>query len=191
MDKFTHLCESLAYLFDDERSIQKVQAITSGILKARSCRISEIAREMPGEESANYKCVQRFVAKTRLKSNLLRVYQEEAPFLIGDPTEMPRPEAKKTDDVGLLGLDKMMHRNRHWMEQMVCLALIADAIGLVLGETLRTRLFPDTSRKHKLYSGLFVLLKLHWSLPYQEFRQVNSLALQSFRSFLIPVRTPV
>jgi len=51
------------------------------------------------------------------------------------------------------------------MEKMVSLALIAYAIGLVLGETLRSYLFPDTSRKRKLYSGLFVLLKLKTRSP--------------------------
>ncbi|HSG44151.1 MAG TPA: hypothetical protein VLA72_13435, partial [Anaerolineales bacterium] len=89
-------------LFDNERSIKKAQAITAGILQARSCRLSDIAREMAGSEAANYKCIQRFVAQTVLKPNLLRLYQEEAPFLIGDPTEMPRPEAQKTDYVGTL-----------------------------------------------------------------------------------------
>lgn len=342
MDKFTHLCDYLAYLFDDQRSVKKAEAITAGILKAGSCRVSEIAREMPGEESANYKCIQRFVAKASLKPTLLRLYQEEAPFLIGDPTEMPRPEAKKTEYVGtlsdgqtsgywllvlatpyhgraipchfvsysssiigskvssrnryhyqafaevkkllgdkplvldrefsylelmqalvkeevnfvirlklgthffdqegkrvalsvkkgetrilnkvfymgkvfvnvigqwqeglnepiwimtnlsaeqglsfylqrmkidesfrdlksLLGMDKMMHQKRHWLEQMICLALIAYAIGLVLGETLRSHLFPETSRKHKLYSGLFVLLKL--TLPFHRIQASSS-----------------
>jgi hypothetical protein len=100
MDKFTHLSDFLAYLFDDDRSIEKAKAITAGILKARSCRLSDIAREMPGNESANYKCIQRFTAAASLKSILLRLYQEEAAFMIGDPTEMPRPAAKKTDYVG-------------------------------------------------------------------------------------------
>jgi hypothetical protein len=62
VDKFTHLDEFLGYLFDDARAVEKAQAITTGILKAYSCRLSEIAREMPGNESANYKCIQRFVA---------------------------------------------------------------------------------------------------------------------------------
>jgi hypothetical protein len=102
MDKFTHLSEFLGYLFDNDQSIKKAQAITVGILKARSCRVSEVAREMPGEEAANYKCIQRFEAETNLNANLLRLYREEAPFLIGDPTEMPRPDAKKTQYVGTL-----------------------------------------------------------------------------------------
>jgi hypothetical protein len=37
-----------------------------------------------------------------LKSTLLRLYQEEAEFVIGDPTEMPRHKAPKTDYVGKL-----------------------------------------------------------------------------------------
>ena len=359
MDKFTHFSDFLAYLFEDDRSVEKAKAITAGILKARSCRLSDVAREMPGSESANYKCIQRFATDETLKSVLLRLYQENAPFMIGDPTEMPRPAAKKTDYVGilsdgqtsgywllilatpyqgraipchfvsyssaiigaevtsrnryhfqafaevkellgekplvldrefsylallqalvieevnfvirlklgahffdqegkrialnvkkgetrilnkvfymgkvfvnvvgwwkeglkepiwimtnlpaeqalafylqrmkidqafkdlksLLGMDKMMHQKRHWMEQMVSLALIAYAIGLVLGETLRANLFPETSRKRNLYSGLFVLLKLKLSLPYQDFKQISFLALQTFHAIVLPVRT--
>jgi hypothetical protein len=102
MDKFTHLDEFLGYLFDDSQAVEKAQPITAGILKVRSCRLSEIAREMSGKEDANYKCIQRFVAKQDLKSILLRLYQEEAAFLIGDPTEMPRPDAQKTEYVGKL-----------------------------------------------------------------------------------------
>jgi len=361
MNKFTHLSDFLGYLFDDERSIKKAQGITAGILQAHSCRLSDIAREMAGSESANYKCIQRFVEKTSLKSILLRLYQEEAPFLIGDPTEMPRPEAQKTDYVGtlsngqtsgywllilatpyqgraipchfvsyssaiigsevtsrnryhyqafaevkellgekplvldrefsylalmqalvrekvnfvirlkvgahffdqegkrvalsvkkgetrifnkvlymgkvfvnvigqwqeglkeplwvminlpaeqglafylqrmkieesfkdlksLLGMDRLMCQKRHWMEQMVCLALIAFAIGLVLGETLRSHIFPENSRKHKLYSGLFVLLKLKLTVDFLEFRRICKTASQIFQTIIIPVRTPV
>jgi len=361
MNKFTHLSDFLGYLFDDERSVKKAQAITAGILQAHSCRLSDIAREMIGSEAANYKCIQRFVEKTSLKSILLRLFQEEAPFLIGDPTEMPRPEAQKTDYVGtlsdgqtsgywllllatpyqgraipchfvsyssaiigsevtsrnryqyqafaevkellgekplvldrefsylelmqalvreelnfvirlkvcahffdqegksvalsvkkgetrilnkvfymgkvcvnvigqwqaglkepmwimtnlpaeqglsfyeqrmkieetfkdlksLLGMDKLMCQKRYWMEQMVCLALIAFTIGLVLGETLRSQIFPETSRKYKLYSGLFVLLKLKLTLDFLEFRRICKSASQTFRTIVIPVRTPV
>lgn len=359
MDKFTHLDEFLGYLFEDPKEMKQAQAITAGILKSHSCRLSEIAREMSGKEEANYKCIQRFVAKQDLKSILLRLYQEEAAFMIGDPTEMPRPAAQKTDYVGklsdgqtsgywllmlatpyqgraipchfvsyssaiigaevtsrnryhyrafaevkellgdkplvldrefsylelmqalgmeqvnfvirlkegayffdqegkqvllsvkkgetrilnkvfymgkvfvnvigwwkeglhepiwimtnllaeqglsfylqrmnideafkdlksLLGLDKLMCQKRRWMEQIVSLALIAYAIGLVLGETLRAHLFPETSRKHKLYSGLFVLLKLKVALPYPQFRKIHALASQTFHAILLPVRT--
>jgi hypothetical protein len=361
MNKFTQLGDFLTYLFDDEKATEKARVIAEGILRARSCRISEIAREMPGSEEANYKCVQRFLAGESLGSNLLRLYQEEAPFMIGDPTEMPRPQAKKTEYVGtlhdgqtsgywllllatpyggralpchfvsysstiigaeatsrnryhfqafaelkqllgdkplvldrefsylelmqalvteelnfvirlklgatfydqegksvalsvkkgetrilnkvfymgkvfvnligqwkeglseplwvmtnlnaeeglsiylqrmkidecfrdlknLLGLDKIMHKKRQLMEKMVALVLIAYAIGLVLGETLRSHLFPESHRKHKIYSGLFVFLKLKWSLPHQKFKQVILQALHTFALIAIPVRTYV
>lgn len=359
MDKFTELCDFLGNLFEDRKAIEKAQVIVAGILKAQSCRMSEIAREMPGKEEANYKCIQRFVAAQDLKSVLWRLYQEEAAFLIGDPTEMPRLHAKKTEYVGtlsdgqtsgywllvlatpyqgraipchfvsyssaiigaeitsrnryhfqafadmkqllgdkplvldrefsylellqalvveevnfvirlktgahffdqegkqvalnvkkgetrilnkvfymgkvfvnvigrwkegfqqplwimtnlsaeqglsfylqrmkieqtfrdlksLLGMDKLMCQKRHWMEQMVALILIAYAIGLVLGETFRSYLFPETTRKHKLYSGLFLLLKLKFPLPYQTHKQIRLQALQTFQSITIPVRT--
>jgi hypothetical protein len=357
MNKFTQLSDFLAYLFDDPRTVRKAQRIVEGIWKARSCRISEIARAMSGQEQANYKCIQRFLADTSLGSVLLRLYAQEAPFVIGDPTEMPRPQARKTEYVGtlkdgesqgywllllatpyhgralpchfvsysstilgaeassrnryhfqafaelkqllgerplvldrefsylelmqalvkeelkfvirlragaafydpegkavalsvkkgetrtlnkvfymgkvfvnlvgqwqeglneplwiltnlpaeqglsiylqrmkieesfrdlksLLGFDKMMHKKRQWMEQMVALALIAYAIGLILGETLRAHLFPEAHRKHKLYSGLFVLLKLKWSLPSQKYKPILLQALQSFAAIAHPV----
>jgi hypothetical protein len=46
------------------------------------------------------------------------------------------------------------------MEKVVALILIADAIVLVIGETLRAQLFPVGGRKNKPYSGPFVFLKL-------------------------------
>ena len=53
MNKFTHLSDFLGYLFDDERTVKKAQAITAGILQARSCRLSDIAREMAGKEAGS------------------------------------------------------------------------------------------------------------------------------------------
>ena len=91
----------------------------------------------------------------------------------------------------LLGMDRLMCQKRHWMEQMVCLALIAFAIGLVLGETLRSQIFPKTSRKYAMYSGLFVLLKLKLTVDFLEFRRICKSASLSFQSIVIPVRTPV
>ena len=359
MNKFTQLGNFLTYLFDDQKAGKKAGGILEGIWKEQSCRISEIARAMAGEEGANYKCIQRFLGAEDLKPILLRFYQEEAPFMIGDPTEMPRLSARKAEYVGklsdgqtsgywllvlatpyqgraipchfvsyssaiigaeitsrnryhfqafaqikdllgdkplvldrefsylellqalvieqvnfvirlklgahffdqegkqvllsmkkgetrilnkvfymgkvfvnvigrwkegfnepiwimtnlpaeqgldfylqrmkieqtfrdlksLLGMDKLMCQKRHWMEQMVALALIAYAIGLVLGETLRTQLFPETSRKRKLYSGLFVLLKLKLSLPDQQLKSLHAFTLQALHSILLPVRT--
>jgi hypothetical protein len=57
---------------------------------------------MKGKSERNYKTIQRFLTQVDLKSTLLRLYQEEAEFVIGDPTEMPRHKAPKTDYVGKL-----------------------------------------------------------------------------------------
>jgi hypothetical protein len=48
---------------------KKAEAIITGILKARSPRLSDIAREMSGTEAANYKSIQRFLGAEDLRSN--------------------------------------------------------------------------------------------------------------------------
>ena len=361
MNKFTHLLQFVQQLVDDEDTALKTKDIIEGILKSRSPRISDIAREMRGTEEANYKSIQRFLAKNSPQQALLRLFHEDAAFVIGDPTEMPRPQAKKSGYVGtisdgktsgywllilatpfhgraipchvvnyssktindeatsrnrhhfeafaqikellgdrplvldrefsylelmevlvfeginfvirlkegpkftdqqgnlvalsickgetrilnkvfymgkvfvnvigiwkegfskpmwvmtnldakqgldiylqrmkieesfrdmknLLGLEKLMNKRRDHMEKMVALLLLAYAIGLWLGETLRSTLFPEDTRKHKLYSGLFVLLKLNLSLPKHVFLPISSLALDSFSSLILPVRSNV
>jgi hypothetical protein len=57
---------------------------------------------MPGTSAANYKQIQRFLAKIDPKAILLRLFQTNAPFVLGDPTEIPRPEAWRTAYVGTL-----------------------------------------------------------------------------------------
>jgi len=74
---------------------------------------------------------------------------------------------------------------------MVALLLIAYAIALWLGETLRSVLFPEGTRKHKLFSGLFMLLKLKLTLPRQNFLPISSRALSSFANLVCPVRSNV
>jgi hypothetical protein len=64
--------------------------------------MSEIVREMGGNEAANYKCIQRFLKADDLQDVLLHMFPEDALFVIGDPTEMPRPQARKTELVGTL-----------------------------------------------------------------------------------------
>lgn len=99
VNKFTHLLQSV---FDEKETAEKAKPIIEGILKARSPRLSDIAREMKGKEDWNYKYIQRFLEKTKPQESLLRLFQENASFVIGDPTEMPRPQAKKTDYIGTL-----------------------------------------------------------------------------------------
>jgi hypothetical protein len=57
---------------------------------------------MKGKSERNYKTLQRFLNQLDLKWALLRLYQEEAEFVVGEPTEMPRHKALKTDYVGKL-----------------------------------------------------------------------------------------
>src|SRR5512133_350805 len=100
MNKFTHLDEFLGILIDNKDAQGKAKEITKGILKARSPRLSDISREMPAKSEANYKSIQRFLNENDLRGDLLHLFQEKAEFVIGDPTEMPRPQAKKTNYVG-------------------------------------------------------------------------------------------
>jgi hypothetical protein len=53
-------------------------------------------------------------------------------------------------------LNKIIYNGKN-----VALLLIAYATGLWLGETLPLNLFPDGTRSHKLFSGLFVFLNTH------------------------------
>lgn len=102
MKQFIKAAAFLKQVFDQEHLVVKAAAIVEAILAARSPRIAEIARQMPGKEAANYKMIQRFLRQADPKAALLRLFQVEAPFVIADPTEMPRPQARKTDYVGTL-----------------------------------------------------------------------------------------
>jgi len=53
MDKFTQLLPFMQELFDKPATARKAAEIAGGILKTRSPRLSEIAREMAGKEAAN------------------------------------------------------------------------------------------------------------------------------------------
>jgi hypothetical protein len=102
MIQFIKVVAFLQYLFDQDRLAAKAAVIIEAILAARSPRLSEIAQHMPGCEAANYKAIQRFLQQVDVKALLLRLFQADAPYVIGDPTEMPRPQARKTSYVGTL-----------------------------------------------------------------------------------------
>jgi transposase len=91
----------------------------------------------------------------------------------------------------LLGMEKLMSKRRDHMEKMVALLLIAYTITLWLGETLRETIFLKDSRKQKLYSGLFIFLKLKIDLSPPNVLHACSLALSAFKSCLLPVRSNV
>ncbi len=102
MDKCIRLSALLGYLFTREEQVRKAETIMTALLEAGSARLSRIAEQMPGRPAANYKSIQRFLAAVDLKRVLQRLFQEEAEFVIGDPTEIQRPQAKKTEYVGQL-----------------------------------------------------------------------------------------
>ena len=106
MLKFINISEFMRYLFDDEDLALKAAKIIRALLKAQSPRLSNIAEKMEGKSETGYKAIQRFIARVDVKRQLLRLFQEEAEFVLGDPTEMPRYKAPKTSYVGTLSDDK-------------------------------------------------------------------------------------
>jgi len=81
---------------------RQAAAIIKGILEAQSPRLSNISEKMAGHSNRNYKVIQRFLEKVDLQRVLLKLYQEQAEFVIGDPTEMERYRAPQTSYVGTL-----------------------------------------------------------------------------------------
>jgi len=89
-------------LFDGDERV--AAEILKSILDAQSPRLSQMSQEMEGSPSPgyNYKRIQRFLKEADLPLALLRLFDDDAPFVIGDPTEIARPQAKKTPYVGIL-----------------------------------------------------------------------------------------
>lgn len=102
MTKFINIYRFMQYLFDEESTARKAAEIGQAILAARSLRITDIATKMSGTSEASYKRIQRFVQQVDPREALWRLFQEEAEFVIGDPTEIERPQAWKTSYVGTL-----------------------------------------------------------------------------------------
>jgi hypothetical protein len=91
-----------AELFDGEEEAVKAAGIMAGMWAARSVRISEIARQMPGSEEGNARGIFRFLRWGEPGIALNRLYHDEAPFIVMDVTEIARPGAKSTAYVGRL-----------------------------------------------------------------------------------------
>ena len=102
MDKFINNQAYMVELFDDGDIAERAGEIGAAILAARSLRLTDIAVEMEGESAAGYKRIQRFLKSSDPRTALWRLFQEDAEFVIGDPTEIERPQARKTEYVGKL-----------------------------------------------------------------------------------------
>jgi len=96
MQKFSAEC------FDDTKEADKAANILKGIIDSRSPRISDISQAMRGNPEANYKAIQRFLDSNDTGEVLNRLYWEEAPFILADPTDIERRQAKRTEYVGRL-----------------------------------------------------------------------------------------
>ena len=102
MDKFIRIFEFMQPLFFDHKTAQQASQIVKGIMEACSPRLSEIAAKMPGNPDASYKRIQRFLQANDPQATLKMLFNEEADFVIADPTEIERPHAGQTEYVGTL-----------------------------------------------------------------------------------------
>lgn len=102
MNKCIPKQEFMSLLFDDPSSADSATEIGEAILAAQSLRLTDVSVEMDGESATGYKRIQRFLKANDPRAALWRLFQEDAEFLIGDPTEIERPQAWKTDYVGTL-----------------------------------------------------------------------------------------
>lgn len=102
MSKCIKMRRFMQALFDDETTAHKAAEIGQAILDARSIRLTDLAAKMKGSSAASYKRLQRFIKHADPRQALWRLFQEQAEFVIGDPTEIERPQAWKTEYVGTL-----------------------------------------------------------------------------------------
>lgn len=102
MTKCIKMRRFMQALFDDETQANRAAEIGQAIMAARSIRMTDIAAEMKGNSAASYKRIGRFLRQADPRQVLWRLFQEQAEFVIGDPTEIERPQARKTAYVGTL-----------------------------------------------------------------------------------------
>lgn len=102
MSKCIKLYPFMQGLFDETATAKRAAEIGQAILDAQSVRMTDLAAKMKGSSAASYKRIQRFVHQADPREALWRLFQEQAEFVIGDPTEIERPQAWKTEYVGTL-----------------------------------------------------------------------------------------
>ena len=102
MSKCIKMRRFMQALFDDETTANKAAEIGEAILAAQSIRMTAVAAKMGGSSAASYKRIQRFLKHADPRQALWRLFQEQAELVIGDPTEIERPQARKTEYVGTL-----------------------------------------------------------------------------------------
>jgi hypothetical protein len=94
-------------LFDREE--EKAARILWSILESRSPRKSDWSQVFSeSSESANYRTIDRVLPKLDAKTALMRLYDPDTPFVLVDPTEIDRKQAKSTEYVGRLSDGKTL-----------------------------------------------------------------------------------
>lgn len=88
--KLNHIKQFTPQLFTDEKSKVKAAIIIKAIFGACSSRLADISRAMSGKTERNYKLIQRFLKVINPYSFLSRLLDQKAPFVLCDPTEIPR-----------------------------------------------------------------------------------------------------
>jgi hypothetical protein len=78
-----------------------VKALEASLV-ARSPRLTNVGRKVASKAETGKKYVQRFLSKVDPRSALERLFMPDIPFVIGDATDIPRPQAKRTPYVGRL-----------------------------------------------------------------------------------------
>ena len=92
-------------LFDREEV--KAARILWSILETRSPRKSDWSQVFgDSSEGANYRTIDRALPKLDAKTALMRLYDPQIPFVLVDPTEIERKQAKNTDYVGRLSVGR-------------------------------------------------------------------------------------
>ena len=79
---------------DGSREADKAANLLNGIIDNRSPPMSDISQAMRGNPEADYKAIQRFLDSNDTEEALNRLYWEEAPFILADPTDIERRQAK-------------------------------------------------------------------------------------------------
>ena len=92
--KPAHMQKFSAECFDNPKEAHNAANILKSIIDSRSPRISNTSQAMTGHHEANYKAIQRFLDSSDTKRALNRLLWEEAPFILADPTDIARRQAK-------------------------------------------------------------------------------------------------
>ena len=90
-------------LFTGKLEAKKAAPILKAIFDYQSSRISQIAQHMVGSSAeVNVKAIHRWLQDGDPEIALMRLYNDDTPYVIVDVTEVKRPQAKRTKYVGVL-----------------------------------------------------------------------------------------